>query len=770
MAGFDLAAYCAREFPEGSSARAPSAWCWSRTASFSFGAERARIVRAHDRAGVDGRGLPGRRRRPGSVALPDEQPARRERADIAQLRQAISEQAGVPMVLKVQRPARNSSASRAIPRSRSLSQQRPGDARPPDLHQAACRCSAGTSPPMPTRYRELLRAQRDEGEGAEDHARPGAARGARPEARPRRRRAQRARGGDRRGTLRPHDRRHPARRGARRLARGRARATCSTSSTGTSSRPSCARPARRRCSRGEVVLVTGAASGIGKACVEAFLQARRRRGRPGPQSRRSQACGRRPDFLGMACDLTDAGADRGAPRRGRKAIRRHRHAGPQRRHLPLLPAAPGHRRRDLAADDDASTSRRTLHLLQVCHPLLKLAPRGGRIVVIGSNNVPAPGPGAGAYSASKAALNQLARVAALEWAKDGIRINSLHPDAVYDTGLWTDGAARRARQGLQPDRRAVQEEEPAQDRGVVEATSPSSPPRCAARCSPRPPRRRCRSTAATSASSDATRSSRSAGRATALELLDQRLLPDQTRLRDLHERGRGRARRSATWWCAARRRSAARRLSGLSFRKEVRRAFDVLAKSRPTAVNLFWALERMKKAKDLEAEAKAIFAEDLAANRAMGKHGAALIPKRARVLTYCNTGALATAATARRSGVIRSSKDKNISVIACETRPYLQGARLTAWECVQEGIPCTLITDNMAGHLMSRGEVDVVDRRRRPHRRQRRHGQQDRHLHGRRAREAPRHPVLRRRAALHLRSEDPPTARTSRSRSARRTR
>jgi NAD(P)-dependent dehydrogenase (short-subunit alcohol dehydrogenase family) len=79
-----------------------------------------------------------------------------------------------------------------------------------------------------------------------------------------------------------------------------------------------------------------------------------------------------------------------------------------------------------------------LQVMQLVHPLLRLAPRGGRIVVIGSRNVPAPGPGAAAYSASKAALNQLARVAALEWAKDGIRINSLHPDAVYDTGLWTE--------------------------------------------------------------------------------------------------------------------------------------------------------------------------------------------------------------------------------------------------------------------------------------------------------------------------------------------
>jgi NAD(P)-dependent dehydrogenase (short-subunit alcohol dehydrogenase family) len=79
-----------------------------------------------------------------------------------------------------------------------------------------------------------------------------------------------------------------------------------------------------------------------------------------------------------------------------------------------------------------------LLVMQACHPLLKLAPRSGRVAVIGSKNVPAPGPGAAAYSASKAALNQLVRVAALEWAKDGIRINSLHPDAVYDTALWTD--------------------------------------------------------------------------------------------------------------------------------------------------------------------------------------------------------------------------------------------------------------------------------------------------------------------------------------------
>ena len=192
-----------------------------------------------------------------------------------------------------------------------------------------------------------------------------------------------------------------------------------------------------------------------------------------------------------------------------------------------------------------------------------------------------------------------------------------------------------------------------------------------------------------------------------LELLDQRLLPDQlvyikcrsaaevaAAIRDMAVRG------APAIGCAA--------AFGVVLSKGSPESYEVLAKSRPTAVNLFWALERMKKAKDLEAEAKAIFAEDLAANHAMGRHGAALIPQGARILTYCNTGALATSGHGTALGVIRSSKSKNISVIACETRPYLQGARLTAWECMQEGIPCTLIADNMAGHLMSRGEIDLA--------------------------------------------------------------
>ena len=144
--------------------------------------------------------------------------------------------------------------------------------------------------------------------------------------------------------------------------------------------------------------------------------------------------------------------------------------------------------------------------------------------------------------------------------------------------------------------------------------------------------------------------------------------------------------------------------------------FEALAASRPTAVNLFWALDRMRRtleqhgASALEREAIAIFEEDLAVNRAIGAHGAKLVPDHARIMTHCNAGALATAGHGTALGVIRSARDqgKAISVVANETRPYLQGARLTAWEMVQEQIPVTLVTDNMAGYLMSRGEIDLL--------------------------------------------------------------
>jgi methylthioribose-1-phosphate isomerase len=192
----------------------------------------------------------------------------------------------------------------------------------------------------------------------------------------------------------------------------------------------------------------------------------------------------------------------------------------------------------------------------------------------------------------------------------------------------------------------------------------------------------------------------------ALEVLDQRLLPDKveyltcttaaevaTAIRDMAVRG------APAIGCAA--------AFGIALDAS-EASFGILAKSRPTAVNLFWALERMRGAADKRAEAQAIFAEDVAINVAIGENGAKLVPQGARVLTYCNTGALATAGHGTALGVVRSARDKDISVIACETRPYLQGARLTAWECMQEGIPCTLVTDNMAGHLMSRGEADLV--------------------------------------------------------------
>ncbi len=150
---------------------------------------------------------------------------------------------------------------------------------------------------------------------------------------------------------------------------------------------------------------------------------------------------------------------------------------------------------------------------------------------------------------------------------------------------------------------------------------------------------------------------------------------------------------------------------------------DELAATRPTAVNLFWAIARMRErhareraqggtrlAEGLLEEALAIQAEDLAACRRMGDLGAALIPDGARLLTHCNAGALATAGYGTALGVVRSAarEGKVRLVYADETRPYLQGARLTAWELMQDGIPTTLIADNMAGHLMARGEVDAV--------------------------------------------------------------
>jgi rhamnose utilization protein RhaD (predicted bifunctional aldolase and dehydrogenase)/NAD(P)-dependent dehydrogenase (short-subunit alcohol dehydrogenase family) len=195
---------------------------------------------------------------------------------------------------------------------------------------------------------------------------------------------------------------------------------------------------------GEVAVVTGAASGIGKACVESFLK----RGAAVVGLDRNPSIAQmwqRADFLGIACDLTvrdevEAALDHAVKRYGGLDML-VLNAGIFPSSQPIQDIAAESWRAAMSVNVEAN-----LLVMQACHALLKLAPRGGRVVVIGSKNVPAPGPGAAAYSASKAALNQLARVAALEWAKDGIRINSLHPNAVYDTALWTDEVlASRAR-------------------------------------------------------------------------------------------------------------------------------------------------------------------------------------------------------------------------------------------------------------------------------------------------------------------------------------
>jgi methylthioribose-1-phosphate isomerase len=161
------------------------------------------------------------------------------------------------------------------------------------------------------------------------------------------------------------------------------------------------------------------------------------------------------------------------------------------------------------------------------------------------------------------------------------------------------------------------------------------------------------------------------------------------------------------------------------FAVEFQKTCDMMASTRPTAVNLFWAIERMKRAFSagalagespeelagrLEKEARAIHDEDVANCRTMGAFGAALVPDGARILTHCNAGALATAGYGSALGVIRAAVEqgKKVAVFADETRPFLQGARLTAWELVREGISTTVITESMAGPLMRAGEVDIV--------------------------------------------------------------
>jgi methylthioribose-1-phosphate isomerase len=158
-------------------------------------------------------------------------------------------------------------------------------------------------------------------------------------------------------------------------------------------------------------------------------------------------------------------------------------------------------------------------------------------------------------------------------------------------------------------------------------------------------------------------------------------------------------------------------------KRELEQICDVIGKTRPTAVNLFWAIRRMKHKfeairdravpqikKALVEEAQRVHAEDIAINQAMGRHGAALMPASGGVLTHCNAGALATAGYGTALGVIRAAVEqgKKIHVFADETRPFLQGSRLTAWELVKDNIPTTVISDNMSGAMMRQGKIAAV--------------------------------------------------------------
>jgi methylthioribose-1-phosphate isomerase len=158
-------------------------------------------------------------------------------------------------------------------------------------------------------------------------------------------------------------------------------------------------------------------------------------------------------------------------------------------------------------------------------------------------------------------------------------------------------------------------------------------------------------------------------------------------------------------------------------RREFEQICDTLAETRPTAVNLFWAIQRMKDKfeavcdlpvaqikQTLVTEAQRMYLEDIAANEAMGRHGAVLLPSAGAVLTHCNAGALATCGYGTALGVVRAAIEsgKKLHVYADETRPFLQGARLTAWELVKDNIPTTLISDNMAGAMMRQGKIGAV--------------------------------------------------------------
>jgi methylthioribose-1-phosphate isomerase len=221
-----------------------------------------------------------------------------------------------------------------------------------------------------------------------------------------------------------------------------------------------------------------------------------------------------------------------------------------------------------------------------------------------------------------------------------------------------------------------------------------------------------------------------------LEMLDQRLLPAEETwlemssytevadgIRNMVIRGAPAIGIAAAYGVALAVRMIGQEVERDAVADELEGIYDHLSKTRPTAVNLFWALERMKRTvadsaeldqaalvTRLFEEAQAIFAEDRANNLRMGRLGAELLPDGAKVLTHCNTGGLATGGYGTALGIIRAAhaSGKLDHVWVDETRPYLQGARLSTWELMQDDVPCTLITDSMAGHFMKEGEVDAV--------------------------------------------------------------
>jgi rhamnose utilization protein RhaD (predicted bifunctional aldolase and dehydrogenase)/NAD(P)-dependent dehydrogenase (short-subunit alcohol dehydrogenase family) len=431
MAGFDLAAHCAREFPKQATAKCIGMVLLSH-GIFSFGASaRESYERMIELVSMAEEYL--QKKQAWHFKLPPTQPAHAKREEIAQLRRAIADQAGFPLVLKVNQTDKFGGFARH-PEIERLSQK--GPATPDHVIRTK---------PLPMLGRDVAGYAKQYREYFERQAVAAKDKKTMLDAAPRMvldpQLGFAAVGRTARDAAIVEDLYdHTIDVILRAEALGGWRAVSERDIFDIEywdlEQAKLRKAGAPAVFAGEVVLVTGAASGIGKACVESFLS----RGAAVIALDRNaavEALWQRADVFGVTCDLTDSKAiesslDAGVGRFGGIDML-VLNAGIFPSSQPIEEIAAHTWKATMAVNVEAN-----LLVMQLCHPLLKLAPRGGRIVVIGSKNVPAPGPGAAAYSASKAALNQLARVAALEWAKDGIRINSLHPNAVYDTALWTD--------------------------------------------------------------------------------------------------------------------------------------------------------------------------------------------------------------------------------------------------------------------------------------------------------------------------------------------